>query len=50
MNEFFEYHIEKVSGDDSKARGANCDTRLDTRQSAKYDTFLKFCGICCISP
>ena len=29
MNEFLECHIEKVSSDGSKARGGNCDTRLD---------------------
>ena len=29
VNEFLECHIEKVSSDGSKARGGNCDTRLD---------------------
>ena len=29
MNEFLECHIEKVSSDGSKARGGNCDTRLE---------------------
>ena len=29
MNEFFKCHIEKVSSDGSKARGGNCDTRID---------------------
>ena len=31
VNEFFECHIEKVSSDGSKARGGNCDTRLDKK-------------------
>ena len=29
VNEFWECHIEKVSSDGSKARGGNCDTRLE---------------------
>ena len=37
VNEFFERHIEKVSSDGSKARGGNCDTRLDIKQK-----FLKY--------
>ncbi len=31
MNEFWECHIEKVSSDGLKARGGNCDTRLDIK-------------------
>ena len=33
MNEFFECHLEKVSSGGSKARGDNCDTRLDINRS-----------------
>ena len=35
VNEFFECHIEKVSSDGSKARGGNCDTRLDLKSQKK---------------
>ena len=31
VNEFFEWRIEKLSSDGSKARGGNCDTRLDSK-------------------
>ena len=32
VNEFLECHIEKVSSDGSKARGGNCDTRLEKQK------------------
>ena len=33
VNEFFECYLEKVSSGGSKARGDNCDTRLDINRS-----------------
>ena len=36
MNEFLECHIEKVSSDGSKARGSNCDTRLELSGNREF--------------
>ena len=41
VNEFFECHLEKVSSGGSKARGDNCDTRLDNIGRLKH--IVKFC-------
>ena len=42
MNEFWECHIEKVSSDGSKARGGNCDTRLEKKPPDKQSRRLLF--------
>ena len=38
MNEFLECHIEKVSSDGSKARGGNCDTRLENKEKIRQSS------------